>query len=171
MNFLKRNWLAAIAFLLITFLITGYALLAYSSDGSGGSVPRPSGVTVDAVKSTISDPGVYRDIHLLHERFNELMGYGADKRVVPRTANLAEELIRLAEMTEQTSGKIQQDLDIILSVIEKAQLENDKEGFYVAHRILHDLDIELNGYGGDSLYWGYTVSFNDSRIGSDFLKD
>ncbi len=166
---LKRNWLRTTAFFLIFIMVTGYALLAYSSDGSSGSVPVPSSVTVDAARDTITDAGVYKGIHLLHERFNELMGYGAGKKVVPRKVNLGEEQERLKEMVNQTSGKIQKDLDILFNVIEKAKSENDREGFYIAHRILHDLDIELNGYEGDARYWGYTVSFHDSSAGSDFL--
>ncbi|TLS37260.1 hypothetical protein [Pseudalkalibacillus caeni] len=102
-----------------------------------------------------------KQIHLIHDYFNNLLGYGAWKGVKPQERSVQlEEQKRVIEedLLPKTEGTLKTDLEDAVKGIDDALANNNVKDLFITHRILHDLDVVFNDYQADR-YWGVTKTF------------
>ncbi|MFD0770842.1 hypothetical protein ACFQZ1_19045 [Bacillus sp. CGMCC 1.60114] len=105
---------------------------------------------------------IYKSIHENHELLNKLVCYDQYKNWTPSSSLWAEHDADLKKIEEQflqytssVEGDLQKDFQNIVSYTKQARKEKKATTLVEIHRIMHDLDILLNGY--QEKLWNATV--------------
>jgi hypothetical protein len=105
---------------------------------------------------------IYKSIHENHELLNKFVCYDQYKNWTPSSSLWAEHDADLKKIEEQflqytssIEGDLQKDFQNIVSYTKQARKEKKATTLVEIHRIMHDLDILLNGY--QEKLWNATV--------------
>lgn len=105
---------------------------------------------------------IYKSIHEQHELLNKLVCYEQYKNWTPSSSLWTEHDAALKQIEEQflqytpsVEGALQKDFQNIVSYTKQAREERRATTLVEIHRIMHDLDILLNGY--QEKLWNATV--------------
>ncbi|MGG2064597.1 hypothetical protein [Bacillus sp. S14(2024)] len=105
---------------------------------------------------------IYKSIHKKHELLNKLICYDQYKNWTPSSSLWTEHDATLKQIEEQflqytpsVEGDLQKDFQNIVSYTKQARKEKKATTLVEIHRVMHDLDILLNGY--QEKLWNVTV--------------
>ncbi|MDQ0340715.1 hypothetical protein J2S00_003541 [Caldalkalibacillus uzonensis] len=118
--------------------------------------------------------GETRDrIAQLHQRYNQLVGWGEYQRFNHPdnwdNVSFQADIEELEQLSEMSAGVLQQDFENMARLVAYAVHEKDVEALLYAHRVIHDLDVIINGY--DEQIFGYTHTGHDSDKVDVFLME
>jgi hypothetical protein len=109
----------------------------------------------------------------LHDIYNDMLGWGRDSRFddpdhwVYGPLEMHQQMF--SDLAEKSSGDLRQDFMNAVKLLDIAMQEQDVRALLYTHRIVHDLDIEINGYGGSM--FGYTQTIHGSDRVDEFITD
>jgi hypothetical protein len=121
---------------------------------SGTSIYKPTiGVPVTEIQ---------RRINVMHEYWNAELGYDAWTKY--SVLSNKDELSTVAEDIRNkilpfVSGPLKVDIDNAIVKIESSFKSNNVDSLKGVHRIFHDLDITLNDYEQDGMFWEVTETY------------
>lgn len=167
-------------FVIMVLAIAFFGVLAYLSFEFNKAVDQNE-LTVEAAEEDpadkVKDPVVHDEgddpvqqdgnalIAYHHETMNNLVGWG-DIATVEIDADLKDKLEKMKDETNKVipamSGPIGKDLAMYVSYLNAAVAEEDSDHLVQAHRIIHDLDVGVNGNEAED-FWGVTETFGDAR--------
>jgi hypothetical protein len=132
--------------------------------GVGGAwfFQKSSPEAVEAKEKAISNEpeDVGYTISSAHGVFNTLLGYGMDKAFdfdYNKVDVFAERDAIKAQLPNVKDDALKEDLKDVVKLINKGYNDKDVEKLLYAHRILHDLDMTMNGYVGNHVdKFGYS---------------
>jgi hypothetical protein len=134
--------------------------LPTSEDVKGAE--KSSGTVI--YKPTIGVPvtEIQRRINVMHEYWNAELGYDAWAKY--SVLSNKDELSTVTEDIRSkilpfVSGPLKEDIDDAIVKIESSMKTNNVEPLKGVHRIFHDLDITLNGYKQDGMFWEVTETY------------
>lgn len=124
----------------------------------------------DRIVASDSDPltaSAITAIHTLHKQLNDLTGYGNLEgfNFVENNTRLAQIQKNLTELTADVANpEVKMDLQNARNLAKQAEEQQDEEALRYTHRILHDLDIDLNHYTGTSDYFHVTNNADGTNV-------
>ncbi|RZT21603.1 MULTISPECIES: hypothetical protein [Fictibacillus] len=123
---------------------------------------KTSGTSI--YKPTLEVPvtEIQRRINVMHEFWNRELGFNAWNNY--SIARNKEELMDVKEdiqdkLLPYVSGPLKADMETAIVKIDSSMKSDSVGPLKTAHRIFHDLDITLNGYKQDGVYWEVTKTW------------
>jgi hypothetical protein len=123
---------------------------------------KTSGTSI--YKPTLEVPvtEIRRRINVMHEFWNRELGFNAWNNY--SIAGNKEELMDVKEDIQNkihpfVSGPLRADMETAIIKIDSSMKSDSVEPLKRVHRIFHDLDITLNGYKQDGVYWEVTETW------------
>jgi hypothetical protein len=123
---------------------------------------KTSGTSI--YKPTLEVPvtEIQRRINVMHEFWNRELGFNAWNNY--SIARNKEELMNVKEDIQNkilpfVSGPLRADMETAIVKIDSSMKSDSVEPLKGVHRIFHDLDITLNGYKQDGVYWEVTETW------------
>lgn len=123
---------------------------------------KTSGTSI--YKPTLEVPvtEIQRRINVMHEFWNRELGFNAWNNY--SIASNKEELMDVKEDIQNkiypfVSGPLRADMETAIIKIDSGMKSDSVEPLKGVHRIFHDLDITLNGYKQDGVYWEVTETW------------
>ncbi|ANX13674.1 hypothetical protein ABE41_016820 [Fictibacillus arsenicus] len=172
----EKNKTIILTLVLSFFIIGGFGTWGYYAlfgAKSASDFDLPSNEEVAAAEKT-SGTSIYkptlkvpvteiqRRINVMHEYWNRKLGFNAwNNYSVSRNK---EELMNVKEDIQNkiqpfVSGPLKVDMETAVAKIDSSMKSDSVEPLKGVHRIFHDLDITLNGYEQDGVYWEVTETW------------
>jgi hypothetical protein len=132
------------------------------------------------IKMNYTDESTVIDI--VHEQFNKMLGWGSytyfddEEKWKNEKENLKfiYEIVERAKNDATINENMRKDFGNVLKLINKAVENRDVDGLIYAHRIIHDLDHEINSHEApDIQVFGYSIYCNgdETKEVYDYLKE
>lgn len=136
---------------------------------SASDFDLPSNEEVAAAGTSIYKPApnvpvteIQRRINVIHEFWNRKLGFGAWNKY-SITSNKKELIDVKGDIQDKllpyVSGPLKADIETAIVKIDASMKSDRVEPLKHVHRIFHDLDITLNGYEQDGVYWEVTETW------------
>ncbi|MFD1358942.1 hypothetical protein ACFQ4X_13575 [Fictibacillus halophilus] len=172
----ERNKTIILTLVLSFFIIGGLGTWGYYAlfgTKSAADFDLPSNEEVAAAEKT-SGTSIYkptlkvpvteiqRRINVMHEYWNRELGFNAwNNYSISRNK---EELMNVKDDIQNkiqpfVSGPLKADMENAIAKIDSSMKSDSVEPLKGVHRIFHDLDITLNGYEQDGVYWEVTETW------------
>ncbi|MBM7095039.1 hypothetical protein JSY36_04640 [Bacillus sp. H-16] len=133
-----------------------------SEEGEGAAVEDEAG----EIEAVAYEPGMEQNTKLTlgmaHEYLNELTGWGRLKDIDVTMLSRDADWVRLKGQLDYLyesfgASKAKEDVRTALMLAEVAEVSGDREALRFLHRVVHDLDVNINEADGD--HWGITEAF------------
>jgi hypothetical protein len=136
------------------FVLPSNEEVAAAEKTSGTSIYKPT------LKVPVTE--IQRRINVMHEYWNRELGFNAWNNYSITTNK--EELMNVKEDIQNkiqpfVSGPLKADMETAIAKIDSSMKSDSVEPLKGVHRIFHDLDITLNGYEQDGVYWEVTETW------------
>lgn len=123
---------------------------------------KTSGTSIYKPTMEVPVTEIQRRINVMHEYWNRELGFNAwNNYSISRNK---EELMNVKEDIQNkiqpfVSGPFKADMETAIAKIDTSMKSDSVEPLKGVHRIFHDLDITLNGYEQDGVYWEVTETW------------
>lgn len=138
----------------------------HEAGDEGESVPAGGSDVGNAVEGDTHSDGIGKMIETVHYKFNDALGHGKNENLNQQDFNELKDTVKQLEILLDNAEDelIRKDLENALYYLQAARFERGTKELKIVHRILHDLDYNINGPTSDNKKWGYTYFGNGQSV-------
>ncbi|WP_345243530.1 hypothetical protein [Pontibacillus salipaludis] len=136
-------------------------------EGDEGVAETASGSNAEnAIEEETHFGGIGKKVETVHYKFNDALGHGRYESLNQQDFNgLKDTVKQLESLLDKTEDElIKKDLGNAIYYLQAARFERSTKELKIVHRILHDLDYNINGPTSDNKEWGYTYFGNGQSV-------